>query len=244
MSIAYSTTGPVRRLREVAIQSRGHWTFEFFDRTPDALFGDDVKQRTAIVTRHATEARRLVTSPVMRWASSNRQGLFDRIPRVELGDHSFLDGVPKVGSSAQATVYRALRPSPRTLRSHLIDKCRVAAAEADGGACSLYVAGTAYNWLNVYRTPTAITTGVDNPTTSPLSELTLGTSEEADAVYAALSSRLFYWLWRVEGDAFHVPISWLQATPVMDILARPPSAITASEDWTVTVERRRRASSN
>lgn len=240
MSIGYSTTGPVRRLREVAIQSKGDWSFEFFDRTPDALFGDDVKQRTAIITRHATEERRLVTSPVMRWASSNREGLFDRIPRVELGDHSFVDGVPKVGSSAQAAVYRALRPSPRTLRSHLVARRRVSAAQADGGECSLYVAGTAYNWLNLYRTPTAITAGVDNPTTSPLSELTLGTPEGADAVYAALSSRLIYWLWRVEGDAFHVPIGWLQAIPVMDVLrdspARSQLATTGQSLWKAVAE--------
>lgn len=218
MSIGYGSTGPVRRLREVAMQSRGDWIFEFFDRTPDALFGDDVKQRTAIVTRHATDGRRLVTSPVMRWTSSNRQGLFDRIPRIELGAHSFLDGVPKVGSRAQASVFRSLRLNSESLGSHLIGMRRVNAAEADGKERSLYVAGTAYNWLNVYRTPASITAGVDSPTTSPLSELTLGTSEEADAVYAMLSSRLFFWLWRVEGDAFHVPNGWIQGLPVKGLL--------------------------
>lgn len=221
MSIAYATTGPVRRLREAAIQSKGHWTFEFFDRTPDALFGDDVKQRTAIVTRHATQGQRLVTSPVMRWTSSNRQELFKQIPRVELGDHSFLDGVPKVGSAAQAAVYRSLRSSPESLGSHLVDRRRVSAIEADGNECSLYVAGTAYNWLSVYRTPSAITVGVTTPTTSPLTELTLRTSEEADAVSAVLSSRLLYWLWRVEGDAFHVPSGWLRDVPTMDVLRDP-----------------------
>ena len=240
MSIGYATTGPVRRLREAAIQSRGHWTFEFFDRTPDALFGDDVKQRTAIVTWHATEGRRLVTSPVMRWSSSNRQGLFDRIPRVELDDHSFLDGVPKVGSCAQAAAYRALRPSSETLGSHLVERRRVSAAEADGGECSLYVAGTAYNWLNVYRTPAAIMAGVDNPTTSPLSELTLGTPKEADAVYAVLSSRLLFWLWRVECDAFHVPIGWLQDVPMLgelrDSLTLPRLARIGQSLWDEVVK--------
>ena len=225
MSIGYATTGPVRRLREAAIQSRGHWTFEFFDRTPDALFGDDVKQRTAIITWHATQGRRLVTSPVMRWTSSNRQDLFKRIPRVELGDHSFLDGVPKVGSAAQAAVYRSLRSGSGSLGSHLVKRRRVSATEADGSECSLYVAGTAYNWLNVYRTPSAITVGVATPTTSPLSELTLRAPEEADAVYAMLSSRLLYWLWRVEGDAFHVPSGWLRDVPTMGVL-RDPLALT------------------
>ena len=221
MSIGYATTGPVRRLREAATQSRGHWTFEFFDRTPDALFGDDVKQRTAIVTRHATQGQHLLTSPVMRWTSSNRQDLFDRIPRVEMGDHSFVDGVPKLGSATQAAVYCALRPGSGSLGDQLVSRKRVSAVEADGCERSLYVAGTAYNWLNAYRTPTAITAGIGTPTTSPLSELTLQTSEEADAVYAVLSSRLLYWLWRVEGDAFHVPSGWLQDVPIARALRNP-----------------------
>ena len=218
MSVGYSTTSPVRRLREAALQSNGRWTFEFFDRTPDALFGDDVKQRTAIVARQACQGRQLITSPIMRWASSNRQGLFDRIPYVELGSHSFLDGVPKVGSCTQAAVYRSLKPGSDSLGSLAIGWQRVPAAEADGKTSSLYVAGTAYNWLNVYRTPASICSGVDNPTTSPLSEITLATPEEADATFALLSSRLIFWLWRVEGDAFHVPSGWLRDVPTMGVL--------------------------
>ena len=240
MSIGYANTKPLRRLREAAIQSRGCWTFEFFDRTPDALFGDDVKQRTAIVTWHATRERRLVTSPVMRWTSSNRQGLFNRIPRVDLGDYSFHDGVPKVGSAAQAAVYRALRPSSGSLGPHPIEWRRVSAIEVDGGKCSLCVAGTAYNWLNVYRTSSAITAGVETPTTSPLCELTLGTPEEADAAYAVLSSRLLYWLWRVEGDAFHVPSGWLRDVPIMGVLHDPPALAQLAEIgrslWNAVVE--------
>ena len=221
MSIAYSTTSPVRRFREAAFQSEGRWTFEFFDRTPDALFGDDVKQRTAIVTRHASEGRELITSPIMRWASSNRQGLFNRIPHVVLGSHSFLDLVPKVGTCTQAAAYRHLKPSSDSLGSHAVGWQRVPASEADGGEASLYVAGTAYNWLNVYRTPTSICSGVEQPTTSPLSEVTLASPEEADATYALLSSRLVFWLWRVEGDAFHVPSSWLRNVPTMGVLKDP-----------------------
>ena len=199
-----------------------------------------MKQRTAIVTWHATQGQRLVTSPAMRWTSSNRQELFKQIPRVELGDHSFLDGVPKVGSAAQAAVYRSLRAGSGSLGSHLVKRRRVSAIEADGSECSLYVAGTAYNWLNVYRTPNAITAGVTTPTTSPLNELTLRASEEADAVYAVLSSRLLYWLWRVEGDAFHVPSGWLRDVPTMgvlrDPLALPQLAEFGRSLWNAVVE--------
>ena len=229
MSIGYATTAAVRRLREAAMQSGGCWSFEFFDRTPDALFGDDVKQRTAIVARHASEGRRLVTSPVMRWTSSNRRGLFERIPRVDMDDRCFVDGVPKVGSVAQAEMYRCLRPSSGTLGCRLVGLRRVAAAEASGDEHSLYVAGTAYNWLNVYRKSAAITVGVDNPTSSPLSELTTRTTEEADTVYAMLCSRLMFWLWRVECDAFHVPTGWVQDVPLLGELRDSPTSARLAE---------------
>lgn len=225
MSIGYSTTKPTRQLRAAAVQSRGQWKFEFFDRTPDALFGDDVKQRNAIVTRRADDTFNLTTSQVMRWSSANRQGLFDRINHVSMGEHCFIDGVPKLGSDCQILAYRILRQVSSSFRSALVNRRRILANEAGGDECRLYVAGTAYNWLNIYRSAGAITVGVDSPTMSPVTELTLNSAKEADAVYSVLSSRLVYWLWRVEGDAFHVPSGWLQTMPVERVL-RAPSALT------------------
>ena len=224
MSIGYSTTKPTRKLRTAAVQSRGQWKFEFFDRTPDALFGDDVKQRNAIVTRRADCTFNLTTSQVMRWSSTNRRGLFDRINHVNMGEHCFADGVPKMSSDCQVLAYRILRQASNSFGSTLVNRRRILANEASGDECCLYVAGTAYNWLNTYRTAAAITVGVHNPTTSPVTELTLNSAREADAVYSVLSSRLLYWLWRVEGDAFHVPSGWLQTIPVEKAL-RVPSAV-------------------
>ena len=48
---------------------------------------------------------------------------------------------------------------------------------------------------------------------SPLTALRFATSEVADAAYAVLACRLTYWLWRVEGDAFHVQRGFLTRLP-------------------------------
>src|SRR5690606_10715973 len=45
LSIAYGKSRPVQVFRQMCEEFGGIWEFEFYDRTPDALFGDDVKQR-------------------------------------------------------------------------------------------------------------------------------------------------------------------------------------------------------
>ena len=46
-----------------------------------------------------------------------------------------------------------------------------------------------------------------------MSTLCFGSAELADAAYAVLASRLTLWLWRVEGDAFHVSTRFLTELP-------------------------------
>lgn len=214
MSVGYSSTQQLEQLRTTIRDSGGEWTFEFFDRTPDALFGDDVKQRTAIVTRRASNQYGVNTGPVMRWTSRNRSSLFSRIPHIPLGPEEILHGVPKVGSQVQAEALRSLRAT-RVVLGERVVSCRRSTPplEADNGA-AVFVAGTAYNWLNVYRTAEAITRGVDHPTASPVTALTAISIDDADVIFALLSSRIGYWLWRVETDVFHVPLGWIKDHPL------------------------------
>ena len=236
MSIAYGSGQSLSRLRQTAEAVGGRWAFEFFDRTPDALFGDDVKQRTAIVTHAAGSNLEIVTSPVMRWTSRNRSELFDRIPQIKLADPSIATGVPKLGTELQARSLVELRERPGGLADG-IRSSRRAVPPVDGGSAAIYVAGTAYNWLTVYRTGAAITAGVENPSQSGVLELTFADTIQADAAYAVLTSRLAYWLWKVDGDAFHVPTSWVARIPIslqaldpirVDKLARLGSALWSS----------------
>lgn len=214
MSVGYSTTQQLRHLRLAAQEAGGAWSFEFFDRTPDALFGDDVKQRTAIVTRRSARSYSIRTSPVLRWTSRNRSTLFERIPLIELGEFDIVAGVPKLGSVDQAEAFRALRACNARIEDDLAACSRVVPPVTIRDSATVFVAGTAYNWLNVYRTADAITRGVDRPTGSPMTALTAASSSHADAVFALLCSRVAYWLWRVETDVFHVPASWIRALPL------------------------------
>jgi predicted RNA methylase len=214
MSIGYSTTQQLRELRVALQEAGGELGFEFFDRTPDALFGDDVKQRTAIVSRRVSDSYSLVTGPVRRWTSRNRWRLFDQPPSVPVGAVDITSGVPKLGSAVQADAYTKLRSDGTALEASLVRTVRISPPIESSGGHTVYVAGTAYNWLNVYRTAESITRGVDRPTASPLTALEAASDVDAAAIFALLSSRVAYWVWRVETDVFHVPVGWLRGIPL------------------------------
>ncbi|MDP9050693.1 MAG: hypothetical protein M3O31_08220, partial [Acidobacteriota bacterium] len=214
MSIGYGTGHALRRLRETTGVVGGKWIFEFFDRTPDALFGDDVKQRTAIISRVATHENKVITGPIMRWTSRNREKLFKLIPTVDMGTFSIAAGVPKVGTDTQGSALIQLRARAECLGDDLVTAKRLVPPFKSSSDTKIYVAGTAYNWLSIYRNGPAVTTNAKDPSTSSVLELDFEDSRTADASYALLSSRLVYWLWRVEGDAFHVPSGWVSGIPI------------------------------
>jgi SAM-dependent methyltransferase len=213
MAIAYATTAPTKAVRKGMMRAGGSWDFAFFDRTPDALFGDDVKQRIAVVTHHAAKMPRLFTGPVTRWTSRTRHGLFASLRSVELGNTDISEGVPRLGSSREADTLRVVQEASPVLG----DLAELGRAEIRPGMSAdvVLVAPTAYNWLSVYRTADWVT-ALDAPTKSPFTTLRAASSEMADSMYALLTSKFIYWLWRACGDGFHVPISFLRALPVPD----------------------------
>jgi len=214
LSLAYGRGRQFRRLRAAMAGAPGGWSFAFFDRTPDAIFGDDVKTRAAIATRTPAADRPLRVTELLRWTSRTRAELWDGIEPTAL-DADIGPFIPKLGTSGEADLYRALRSLPGSLADD-VERCEavvVSEAACDGFAdAAIFVAPTAYNWIGCTRDARApVRHGHDSA--SPLTMLTFGHAELADAAYAVLASRLTFWLWRVEGDAFHVQRSFLTDLP-------------------------------
>ena len=204
-----------RSRRQIASTS-GSWILSFYDRTPDALFGDDVKQRTAILRFDArsTEESSIWTAPLQRWTSRNRHNLFVDEPRVRV-EASELDRViPKLATRSESDVYRTLRARLATLETSILEMARCPASTTVEDPPELFVAGTAYNWISAALLPPALVPGIDVTSQSPLHRLRFGSHADAELTYAVLSSRLVYWLWRVEGDGFHVPRWFLAQLPI------------------------------
>jgi hypothetical protein len=200
MSIAYNTTSVYKAARAAISRTEARWTFWFFDRTPDSLFGDDIKQRTAIVLREPADGFSVSSTGIRRWTSRDRHRLFTTLQNpVDLGPYEINRGVPKVGTPWEADLLRCVRRSADVFSDFL------SVGKLDPGA-ALAVGDTAYNHLVVYRE------GGDGSRVSATA-LQASDTTSADWAYAVLESTLVYWLWRVDGDGFHVPRGWVLGLP-------------------------------
>jgi hypothetical protein len=218
LSIAFHGGAQYENCRHAMSWNGGRWQFAFFDREPHALFGEEVKTRNAILFRFESvetpkrgEAANIETGPLRKWTSRTRANLFQTIDFTAVDSVEITTGIPKLGGVSQAEAFMALKrrldrlPS-LTLR---IGTCEVAEALNGEESPKVFVGGTAYNFLNVYRPACLLPDERGVPLSeSPVHNLEFKTEAEARAAFAILSSRLTFWLWHVLGDGFHVA-GWL-----------------------------------
>jgi hypothetical protein len=217
LSIAFHSGSQYEDCRHAMYWHGGKWQFAFFDREPHALFGEEVKTRNAILFRleNAKSPARgqpaaVETGPLRKWTSRTRRSLFDSIDFTPLEAINITPGIPKLKGPHQSHAFALLRKSSARLPGWCAKLATCDPAEACSKAAfpRVFVGGTAYNFLNVYRAFT-----LDERSPYPLSEssihsLQFKSEAEAQAVFAILSSRLVFWLWHVMGDGFHVA-GWL-----------------------------------
>ena len=77
----------------------------------------------------------------------------------------------------------------------------------------LYVGGTAYNFLNVFKSAPSNARPDKSLSESGLHCMECSSEILTNASFAILSSRLVFWLWHVEGDGFHVSRNFIERTP-------------------------------
>lgn len=222
LSIAYHGGGQFRACRRAIIAHGGHWRFAFFDREPHALFGEDVKTRNAILLRTESEMTRqrgqcaeIETGPLRKWTSRTRGQLFKTISYTPLANPDIVSYIPKLGSTEQATCFKSLVGRSDTLKAFWRRSFTCLPADACTGLeqTRVFLASTAYNFLNVFRSLT-----VDREERLALSENKVHgfecvSQKDAEIVFAILSSRLMFWLWHVQGDGFHVGRSFAEDIP-------------------------------
>jgi hypothetical protein len=213
LSLAYHSGTYFRQLRKNIQSIGGSWRFQFFDRTPDSLFGDLTKTRNCIVFAELGQRYdgqpRISTTPLIRWNSRKRKQLFTSISSVSLGDSSIERCIPKLGAVAELCAYRKLCFQPMTIRNMLLGI--PSKPKTSSNSSAVYFYSTAYNWLPLFRHPPAeyLSTGSE----FRANKLICKDSEQADFIFGVLSSRVAYWLWRVEGDGFHLNRTFLLNLP-------------------------------
>jgi N-6 DNA Methylase len=190
----------------------GAWDISFFDRAPDALFGDDVKTRNTIFTFRRGRDRALRTTGLLRWTSWTRRSFLSSIEFARV-DWDTTGCIPKIGSSEEAELLAALRKLPSCLAAGAISMKTVCPGRTELGlAHAVLVGPTAYNWLACARDLGAFEQ-YGHTSASGLTALVFPRADLADAALAVVASRITFWLWRVEGDGFHVTRSFLRDLP-------------------------------
>jgi DNA modification methylase len=217
LSVAFSSGQQYVALRKLIQRTPGTWRFSFFDREPHALFGEDVKTRNAIVAwvRNPEESSsKIMTGPLLKWRGDSRARMFQSIRHTEISN-GIAEGIPKLGSVVQADALEIL-----TKRSVPLGTC-VSLSPATtlgktfaGDRTTIFIGGTAYNFLNVFfRPPARLRAGTDL-STNTVHSIKCARVREAHATYAILSSRVSFWLWHVLGDGFHVSRRFLEELPL------------------------------
>lgn len=209
LSVAYHSGKHFSALRR-AIMARGKWYFGFFDRTPDSLFGDDTKTRNCIALAEFSErGKSVATTNLRRWNSQNRKDLFANLTFTELRDISIEHVIPKIGSEQELLVYKLLMSQREKLGSMVKPVHNRSGNLHDS---RIFFRSTAYNWLPIFRN-LPITSGSVTSTSSRFNCLEFSSPVDADFGFAVTSSRIAYWLWRIEGDGFHLNESFLTRLP-------------------------------
>ena len=216
LSIAFHQGQHFTACRTAMSSAGGSWRCAFFDREPHALFGEDVKTRNAILFHSDGGAKgtELAVSPLLKWTSRTRAKLFASIKFTSLGSIPFGDGIPKLGSDDEAKAFAKLAIRKQTLESLCVRSFGAVQSDATKAALlpRVFVASTAYNFLNVFRSLSGINRGV------PVSEnkvhgFEFATEDDANLAFAIFSSRLTFWLWHTKGDGFHVGGRFLKRLP-------------------------------
>lgn len=215
-------------VRHAIAASGGHWRFAFFDREPHALFGEDVKTRNTIAFRRdasngvGTVATKIETGPLRKWTSRQRARLFDTIDFTPISGNaiSINAGIPKLAGAESVRVFGRL--ARRTSRLHemcsSVNSCLPEEVTCSGDEARVFVAGTAYNFLNVFRPHRNLPAQRAPWSSSRVLALKFANEDEAARGFALLCSRVSYWLWRVNEDGFHVTRSFLMELPFNDTI--------------------------
>lgn len=217
LSIAFNSRPQFTAGRRIIGRTAGAWRFSFFDREPHALFGEDVKTRNTIVSwsRRAGDARtQIMTGQLLKWRGDSRAQLLETIHFTEI-EAAIDDGIPKLSGSLQSEAFAMLHAKRPRLADDMLSIAGSELTETfQADASTVFVGGTAYNFINAFLRPPAAMQPAGRPSANTVHAIRCASEADAAVIYAILSSRLTFWLWHVIGDGFHVSRAFLENLPI------------------------------
>ncbi|RUT39398.1 hypothetical protein EJP82_26220 [Paenibacillus anaericanus] len=216
LSISYHTGQIYKNIREMFINDSAEWVFTHFDRSPDSLFGDDIKTRNTIVFRQTIDIvnKKMYTSSLLRWNSRDRDKLFNNINIINIGDFNIANFIPKISSELELKILKTLLKQGNSLYDmvKLVPKKSITALGNSNN--NVYFYSTAYNWLPTFlKLPESYDKDGKRIVPDSLWAVNCSSMRESRFVFACLASTISYWLWAVQGDGFHFSSQLLKKLP-------------------------------
>lgn len=225
LSIGTNTTKAYKSLREGLLTSVGQKDFLFFDREPQALFGEDIKTRNVVIVRQSgfDVQNSLRTSRLLKWTAPQRTSIFTRNRAVPVDTNLCHSFIPKVGSPGEAKLYKSLQATQVKLtaaryKPALQRMMLEEALSSDLNQETVLISATAYNFINCFYSDALPAIAAQDYSRSPINALVFPRPSDASAAFSILSSRLCFWLWHVEGDGFHLTSDFLQRLPIWAVM--------------------------
>jgi len=200
-------------LRTCLVENGRNLWVSSYDNIPDGLFAGSAKtksentnkvvsQRVCIVLCDAGKAQQVGfhTTHFLRWNRDYRPCLF---PTISYG----------VGQSAKTPTWPALGSE---IATSVFQKLQMSRAKALGRMLS--TAGKEF--LQMAATPRYFISAVpEELNRSGLIELRFSGHQDRNAAECVLNSNLFYWVWRVSGDGFHLTRTVIEGFPIPETFA-------------------------
>lgn len=202
LSICYSQGKEYIKIRDKIKSDNSKWIFMNYDRSPDSLFGDQVKTRNTILFRNCiTKDKSVFTTKLQRWTSERRNDLFNNYKLCDISNIQLSKIVPKISCQEEKKVFDILNNKTSNLKE-LFSSC--------SSKYNLVVSGTAYNWICAYNHIPKSTDEYGNEYLSKTTKIYYLPDEESrDFCIALLNNRIAYWYWLSIGDGFHLNASFL-----------------------------------
>lgn len=200
LSLAYNNKADFCSLRTAIKEDSSLWQFEHYDRSPDSLFGDDVKSRACIIFRDSYENSALFTTKLIRWTSIFReQTLFGVKEKVDISDLPIFKFIPKISTPIEKDAFLKITSGKVSLLGTL------GVSKKEITPFPIVIKGTAYNWICAYdHIPYACDKNGVPFISKEMKFFYVETMEDQYFAIAVLNSIMTFWLWTVIGDGFHV----------------------------------------
>lgn len=199
LSFSYNKQSGYINMRKRIQSDKAKWYIENYDRSPDSLFGDDVKSRNCIIFRESSIEHRIYTTGLLRWTSVDRpRFLMSEKCCADITSFFISEYIPKIGTDIEKLALSRIVSQPTNLMRTLFP---VSLAK-DG---HIFIKGTAYNWVCAYdHVPPGVDKDGAKYISKDLKSYKTNSSDELYFALAVLNSTIAYWLWTVIGDGFHV----------------------------------------